>query len=74
MARARHDEVLGAEAATKGCRGPVGRVQPPLREEVRLPPGERDGYLTKNKNTGLGFLSHETKQTKSMQQTLPLLF
>ena len=34
LGKSHRDEVLGAEAATKGCRGPVGGVQPPLQEEV----------------------------------------
>ena len=65
LGKSRRDEVLGAEAATKGRRGPVGGVWPPLPEEVWLPQGERAWlFEQKKKKTGLGFLSHETKQTE----------
>lgn len=49
----------------QGMQRTSGKVQHPSRRGPIAAGVKGDGYLSeKNKNTGLGFLSHETKQTE----------
>ena len=61
LGKSRRDEALGAEAATKGRRGQVGGV---VRRGLTASGWKGMVIRAKKKKTGLGFLSHETKQTE----------